>query len=112
MTNALERRGPDGSGVARWDTATLGHRRLAIFDLSERGNQPMLSDDGTVGIVFNGAIYNFPELRRELESHGFRFKSATDTEVLLNGYRHWGIDEVARRAVGMFAFAIWDDRSR
>ena len=112
MMDGLARRGPDGSGLTRWTTATLGHRRLAIFDLSERGKQPMLSDDGSIGIVFNGAIYNFPELRRQLEAHGFSFKSATDTEVLLNGYRHWGIEELARRAVGMFAFAIWDDRSR
>ena len=112
MSEALRRRGPDGSGVCQWDTATLGHRRLAIFDLSERGRQPMLAPDGSTGIVFNGAIYNFRELRRELESAGYAFRSETDTEVLLHGYRHWGMDQLTRRLAGMFAFALWDDRSR
>ncbi len=112
MSDALRRRGPDGSGVFEWETAALGHRRLAIFDLSDRGRQPMISPDGATGLVFNGAIYNFVELRRELESAGFAFRSDTDTEVLLHGYRHWGIDELTRRIAGMFAFALWDDRSR
>lgn len=112
MSNALRRRGPDGEGSALWETAALGHRRLAILDLSDRGRQPMVSEDGTVGLVFNGAIYNFAELRRELTTHGFGFRSDTDTEVLLHGYRHWGIDELTRRISGMFAFALWDDRSR
>ena len=112
MALAMQRRGPDGSGFWQWRTAALGHRRLAILDLSERGRQPMISEDGAIGLVFNGAIYNFSELRRELEADGFQFKSDTDTEVLLHGYRRWGIDALARRCQGMFAFAIWDEQSR
>ncbi|HYG08451.1 MAG TPA: hypothetical protein VD835_00625, partial [Pyrinomonadaceae bacterium] len=97
MIRALARRGPDGAGLERWPSSALGHRRLAIFDLSEAGRQPMLSADGTVGIVFNGAIYNFRELRAELEARGCRFHSQTDTEVLVEGYREWGIDALVRR---------------
>jgi asparagine synthase (glutamine-hydrolysing) len=108
MTGTLERRGPDSGGVAEWPGAVLGHRRLAILDLSPAGHQPMLSDDGQVGVSFNGCIYNFVELRRELESGGERFRSNCDTEVLVRGYRAWGIDELVRRLHGMFAFAIWD----
>src|SRR5687768_8698404 len=87
MTCALAHRGPDGFGVEVWPRAVLGHRRLAIFDLSELGRQPMLSPDSAVGVVFNGAIYNFQELRKDLEARGFTFKSSTDTEVLVHGYR-------------------------
>lgn len=108
MAHALRRRGPDSSGVTQLRGATLGHRRLAIFDLSEAGHQPMLADDGTLGLVFNGAIYNFPTLRAELIGHGHRFRSATDTEVLLAGFRQWGIDGLVERIRGMFAFALWD----
>lgn len=109
LARSLARRGPDGEGIQVWDRATLVHRRLAIFDLSSAGCQPMLSDDRRVGIVFNGAIYNWPDLRRELERLGYRFHSQTDTEVLLHGYSAWGIDELVRRIRGMFAFAVWDD---
>lgn len=109
MTRAMARRGPDGEGQARWPTAGLGHRRLSIFDLSEAGSQPMLSADGSIGVVFNGAIYNFHALRAELESAGFVFRSETDTEVLVHGYQAWGIDELVSRLRGMFAFAVWDD---
>ena len=112
MVRALARRGPDSEGVENWDAATLGHRRLAILDLSEAGHQPMLSADRQVGVVFNGCIYNFLELRRELESHGNRFRSDCDTEVLLHGYREWGIDALVRRLRGMFAFAVWDNSRR
>ena len=112
MTRALSRRGPDGEGIYSWSSAAFAHRRLAIFDLSAAGGQPMLSGDQSVGITFNGAIYNFQVLRRELESSGRRFKSQTDTEVLVEGYLTWGIDELVRRIRGMFAFGIWDDRSR
>ncbi len=110
MINTLARRGPNGEGVEAWPAAVLGHRRLAIFDLSEAGRQPMLSPDGKVGVVFNGAIYNFKELRRDLEGHGYAFRSATDTEVLIHGYREWGIEELVRRLRGMFAFGLWDER--
>jgi len=112
MVQALARRGPDSEGVKNWGGATLGHRRLAILDLSEAGSQPMLSDDGQIGVVFNGCIYNFLELRRELESRGNRFRSQCDTEVLLHGYREWGIDALVGRLRGMFAFAVWDDPRR
>jgi asparagine synthase (glutamine-hydrolysing) len=110
MTAALARRGPDGEGIELWDEAALGHRRLAIFDLSEAGRQPMLSPDSSVGVVFNGAIYNFLDLRRDLESLGHRFKSNTDTEVLINGYLEWGLDALVSKLKGMFAFGLWDDR--
>jgi asparagine synthase (glutamine-hydrolysing) len=112
MVRALARRGPDGEGVESWDGAVLGHRRLAIFDLSEAGRQPMNSPDGAVSVVFNGAVYNFLELRAELEARGCRFKSRTDTEVLVEGYREWGMDALARRLRGMFAFGLWDARAR
>ena len=104
MVCSLARRGPDSEGIATWPEAVLGHRRLAILDVSAAGNQPMLSDDGEIGLVFNGCIYNFQELRKELESNGHRFRSNTDTEVLLNGYRQWGIDAMVPRLRGMFAF--------
>jgi asparagine synthase (glutamine-hydrolysing) len=108
MLGALRRRGPDGEGMHAWPGATFGHRRLAIFDLSAAGAQPMLSDDGKIGVVFNGAIYNFIALRSELAQKGFSFRSDTDTEVLIAGYRAWGIDQLVQRLRGMFAFALWD----
>ena len=114
MLNALSRRGPDSEGLSAWTegNAILGHRRLAIFDLSEAGHHPMLSPDRSVGIVFNGAIYNFHDLRKELVAAGWTFVSETDTEVLVHGFRAWGIDGLVARLRGMFAFAIWDDRAR
>jgi asparagine synthase (glutamine-hydrolysing) len=92
MVAALAHRGPDWEGFAEWPGVVLGHRRLAIFDLSPAGRQPMLSADGRCGIVFNGCIYNWRDLRKELASSGAQFTSQTDTEVLLVGYRHWGMD--------------------
>ncbi len=112
MIGALARRGPDGEGIQVWPNAALGHRRLAIFDLSNAGRQPMLSPDGEVGVVFNGAIYNFPDLRRELLDSGHEFRSQTDTEVLINGYLEWGLDAMVKRLKGMFAFGLWDNRAR
>lgn len=112
MTHSLERRGPDGAGIAQFRGAVLGHRRLAIFDLSSAGAQPMCSADGQVAIVFNGAIYNFRELRRDLASRGHTFRSQTDTEVLIEGFIEWGIDALVARIRGMFAFVIWDVRSQ
>jgi asparagine synthase (glutamine-hydrolysing) len=109
MTNAMAQRGPDGEGIHAWSDATLGHRRLAIIDLSEAGHQPMLTEDGKIGVVFNGEIYNFHELRRELIMRGCRFRSLTDTEALLHGYREWGFDGMVAKLRGMFAFALWDD---
>jgi len=112
MTSALAHRGPDGEGMYVWEQAVLGHRRLAIFDLTEAGRQPMISADGAVGVVFNGAIYNFRKLRAELETRGYTFQSGTDTEVLVQGYREWGIDDLVNRLRGMFAFGLWDSQSR
>ncbi|HLL15992.1 MAG TPA: asparagine synthase (glutamine-hydrolyzing) [Pyrinomonadaceae bacterium] len=112
MVGALARRGPDAEGMHAWDGATLGHRRLSIFDLSDSGRQPMLSPDNSTGVVFNGAIYNFPALRAELVARGFEFRSRTDTEVLIHGYREWGIDGLVARLHGMFAFGLWDARAR
>ena len=112
MMATLTRRGPDSEGLKVWNGAVLGHRRLAIYDLSESGAQPMLSPDSSIGIVFNGAIYNFRELRVELEAQGYEFKSHTDTEVLIHGYHAWGLDKLLERIRGMFAFALWDDGKR
>ncbi len=112
MVDALARRGPDSQGIEAWPGAVLGHRRLAILDLSTAGHQPMLSGDGRTGIVFNGCIYNFLELRKELERIGCSFRSDCDTEVLLRGYEAWGIDALVPRLRGMFAFAVWDDHRR
>ncbi len=109
MIETLKRRGPDAGGFESWSNAVLGHRRLSIFDLSDAGRQPMLSPDRSVGIVFNGAIYNFRDLRGELEQLGFQFKSDTDTEVLVHGYRAWGIDNLVTRLRGMFALGLWDN---
>ena len=117
MLSTLTRRGPDGEGLELWPSdsglaAVLGHRRLSIFDLSDAGRQPMLSPDSSIGIVFNGAIYNFRELRVELEAEGYKFKSHTDTEVLVHGYDAWGLDLLLQKIRGMFALALWDDRKR
>ena len=112
MVDALRLRGPDSAGTHAWDQAVLGHRRLAIFDLSAAGHQPMLLEEDRLGVVFNGAIYNFKPLRDELQRSGARFRSQTDTEVLLWGYRQWGIDGLVNRIRGMFAFALWDDDKR
>jgi asparagine synthase (glutamine-hydrolysing) len=108
MTDSLAHRGPDDSGVYRGERVMLGHRRLAILDISAAGHQPMSDESGTVWIVYNGEIYNFRELRRELESCGCRFRTQTDTEVILHAYRQWGLEAV-RRFNGMFAFALWDE---
>ena len=109
MAECLHRRGPDSEGLAAWPNAALGHRRLSIIDLSSAGHQPMLSDDGEVGLVFNGCVYNFREIRAELEALGHPFRSHTDTEILLRGYQEWGIDRLVPKLRGMFAFAIWDN---
>src|ERR1035437_8937005 len=87
MLPSLARRGPDAEGLHLWPGIGFGHRRLAILDLSPAGAQPMLSADGTVGVVFNGCIYNFVEIRRELEQRGHIFRSQCDTEALIEGYR-------------------------
>lgn len=110
MTDLLRHRGPDASGVSAFGPATLGHRRLSIIDLSERGTQPMVVE-GQVAITYNGEIYNHVELRRQLEGAGHSFTTGTDTEVLLRGYLEWG-PGVLERLNGMFAFGIWDGREQ
>ncbi len=100
-------RGPDGEGVFVQGGRAFGHRRLKIMDLSEAAQQPMFDPALGIGIVFNGAVYNHPQLRRELEGEGYRFYSHGDTEVLLKAYHAWGPDFV-ERLNGMFAFAIWE----
>ncbi|MDP8981810.1 MAG: asparagine synthase (glutamine-hydrolyzing) [Acidobacteriota bacterium] len=112
MMASLARRGPDGEGLESWPGAVLGHRRLSIYDLSEAGHQPMLSPDGSIGIIFNGSIYNFLQIRAVLEKCGYRFRSNSDTEVLIHGYREWGIDALVARLRGMFAIALWDHAQR
>jgi asparagine synthase (glutamine-hydrolysing) len=130
MNDIQAHRGPDGEGfvfasrgadrfeharmrhTGEWGASApvsvgLGHRRLSILDLSDRGAQPMAVGDGRTWIVFNGEIYNHRELRDELTGHGYRFTTTTDTEVLLQAYRHWGADCLPR-LTGMYAFAIWD----
>lgn len=111
MVAALAHRGPDSRGVRNLDCCVLGGARLAINDLSERGRQPMCNEDSTVWIVYNGETYNAPELRRLLISHGHRFSSTSDTEVVLHLYEQFG-DECPSKLRGMFAFAIWDSRTR
>jgi asparagine synthase (glutamine-hydrolysing) len=110
MNYSMRRRGPDAEARYEWPQAVFGHRRLSIFDLSSAGAQPMLSADESVGVVFNGAIYNFLDLRAELESKGHRFRSQTDTEILVEGYLAWGLEGLVARIHGMFAFGLWDAR--
>ncbi len=107
MCDAIAHRGPDSHAVATHAGCVLGHRRLAIIDLSPLGAQPMRSDDGALSVVFNGEIYNFLELRQSLEQSGHRFRSRSDTEVLLASYREDDVGGLARLR-GMFAFALWD----
>jgi asparagine synthase (glutamine-hydrolysing) len=112
MALALSHRGPDDAGT--WVDAPagvgLGHRRLSIIDLSPLGHQPMLSADGRFVMVFNGEVYSFPEMRRELEGLGHAFRGQSDSEVLLAAFVQWGVRDAVRRFVGMFAIALWDRR--
>lgn len=112
LTNLMNHRGPDGSGYWQADTAggrhqiSFGHRRLSIIDV-EGGTQPMWSADGSIALIFNGEIYNYVELRDELIALGHVFRTSSDTEVLIEAYRAWGLDSI-RRFRGMFAFGLWD----
>lgn len=107
MTDSIAHRGPDGEGWYRSKNMGLGHRRLAILDLSPAGNQPMVTVDGRYALSYNGEIYNHAEIRAELESLGHQFRSRTDSEVVLLSWSQWG-PECLGRFNGMFAFAIWD----
>ncbi|MDP6173697.1 MAG: asparagine synthase (glutamine-hydrolyzing), partial [Rhodospirillales bacterium] len=114
MAARLYHRGPDGDGV--WADAgaglALGHRRLAILDLSSTGHQPMASADGRHVIAYNGEVYNFSELRAELEAGGAAFRGSCDTEVVVEAIAAWGLERALGRMVGMFALALWDKAER
>ncbi len=111
MTASMIHRGPDDKGTFVSGSIGLGFRRLSIIDLSPRGHQPMSDAGQSVWVVFNGEIYNFRELRKELEGHGHVFSSRTDTEVIVHGYRQWGV-EVLNHLDGMFGLAVWDAKRR
>ncbi len=111
MTDAIAHRGPDGEGHWTEGNIGLGHRRLAIIDLSDEASQPMVSVEHRFVLVYNGEIYNFREIRAELEAAGYWFRSHSDTEVLLNAFSHWGTAAISRLN-GMFAFALWDRKDR
>ena len=106
-TDTMKHRGPDGRGCVALGNVGLGHRRLSIIDLSDAACQPMSNQDGTVWITYNGELYNYIELRKELESLGWVFQTQSDTEVILIGYCEWG-ERCLQRFNGMFAFAVWD----
>ena len=107
MNHAIIHRGPDGEGLYVDGPVGLAHRRLSIIDLSEAGRQPMITDDGRYVITYNGEVYNFLELKAELNSLGYRFKSRTDSEVVLHAFAEWGVGAL-NKFNGMFAFAVWD----
>ena len=111
MTDSIAHRGPDGEGFFTEENVAIGHRRLSIIDLSSAGDQPMFSTDKRYVIAYNGEVYNFKELRTELQSNGYRFHSQTDTEVVLNAYAEWG-SACVERFNGMFAFSVWDRKLR
>src|SRR3954470_5433380 len=116
LTRPIAHRGPDDEGI--WiDTEAgigLGHRRLSIIDLSAAGHQPMHSPAGRFVLTFNGEIYNYADLRGQLEAAGHRveWRGHSDTEILLAGFDFWGISATLKRASGMFAFAVWDKQER
>ena len=111
MLPPLERRGPDDEGWLVQPGVALGHRRLSIIDLTEKGRQPMVDEELGLTVVCNGEIYNFRELKRELTAMGYRFFSSSDTEVLLKAYHAWG-DTFVTRLKGMFAFCLYDARRK
>jgi len=111
MTSLLEHRGPDQSSHYTDEVVSLGHRRLSIIDLSDDGKQPISNEDGTIWVVFNGEIYNYKELRQKLEEKGHRFKSKTDTEVIVHAYEEYG-EKCVNLFNGDFAFAVYDVSKR
>src|SRR5215813_163580 len=110
MAGSIIHRGPDDEGYYFSGSLGFGFRRLSIIDLSG-GHQPMSDREEQVWVIFNGEIYNFPELKAELEGYGHVFRTRSDTEVIIHGYKQWG-DEVLNRLNGMFGLAIWDVRQR
>ena len=112
MMNAIAHRGPDDEGLFCEESIGLGHLRLSIVDLSPAGHQPMWSADKSLAIVFNGEVYNYREIRPDLEAMGYQFKGNSDTEVVLNAIHCWGIEQALRKFIGMFAFAVWNAHER
>lgn len=111
MTFKINHRGPDANGVKTFSDFSMGNARLSILDLSDRGNQPMSSRGGKLWIVYNGEVYNFPEIKEELLLKGYKFESHTDTEVVLKSYEEFGV-KCLEKFNGMFAIAIWDDEKK
>ncbi len=111
ITGTISHRGPDAEGYFIDNGISLGHRRLSIIDLSKKGNQPMFNEENNLAIVFNGEIYNFRALKKELEKKGYKFKSDSDTEVIIHGYAEYG-EKICSRLDGMFAFAIWNKKKK
>jgi asparagine synthase (glutamine-hydrolysing) len=114
MAACLAHRGPDGGGTWNEGPVSLAHRRLAVIDLGSAGAQPMHSASGRYVTVYNGELYNHPELRRELDTTGAApvWRGGSDTETLLAGIEAWGLDGLLRRSIGMFALAVWDRQER
>lgn len=110
MNGQIVHRGPDDEGYYTDGTCGLAMRRLSIIDLNT-GHQPIANEDESIWIVFNGEVYNFHELRQDLESHGHRFRTKTDTEALVHLYEQYGVEGLSRLR-GMYAYAIWDTRRR
>src|SRR5258708_4755189 len=110
MTDSISHRGPDDEGYFIAGPLGFGFRRLSIIDLAG-GHQPMSDQEESIWVIFNGEIYNFLELKRELQSHGHVFRTNSDTEVIIHGYKQWG-DEVLSRLNGMFGLAVWDVNRR
>lgn len=110
-TDSLSHRGPDGRGIWRSESVTLGHRRLTVLDVSSQGSQPMLYGNGRYAITYNGEIYNFLEIRKELQNKGCAFMSESDTEVVLAAFAEWG-EQCLDRFNGMWSFAIWDNHEQ
>lgn len=107
MNQIQQPRGPDGSGLFASNSVAFGHRRLSIIDISTKSSQPMVDHELGIALVFNGAIYNYPDLKEELQKKGYRFFSSGDTEVLIKAYHAWG-EQFVKRLNGMFAFALWE----
>jgi asparagine synthase (glutamine-hydrolysing) len=112
MRDALRHRGPDDAGLYCEGPVGLGHRRLTIIDLSEDGCNPLWTEDRSLAIVFNGEVYNYREVRETLVGEGYRFATATDTEVVLNAIHRWGMTDALQKLIGMFAFAVWSATDR
>jgi asparagine synthase (glutamine-hydrolysing) len=114
MSDTINHRGPDADGLWVDEDAgvALAHRRLSVIDLTTAGAQPMVSPSGRYVVSYNGEIYNFPHIRKELESRGHDFRGHSDTEVLVHAIEQWGVAEALSRIDGMFAFAVWDTRTR